>query len=92
MKRQRVAIVEIAPVIAEGITSILSRAASVDIVGTYRTIGDIIPLIVAIVAAICMAGFEFLIQKKGKVELENFSLAASMLVAMAAAVGIQMMM
>ena len=47
MKRQRVAIVEIAPVIAEGITSILSRAASVDIVGTYRTIGDIIPLIVA---------------------------------------------
>ena len=47
MKRQRAAIVEIAPVIAEGITSILSRAASVDIVGTYRTIGDIIPLIVA---------------------------------------------
>ena len=57
-----------------------------------RAGSDIIPLIVAIVAAICMAGFEFLIQKKGKVELENFSLAASMLVAMAAAVGIQMMM
>lgn len=57
-----------------------------------RAGSDIMPLIVAIVAAICMAGFEFLIQKKGKVELENFSLAASMLVAMAAAVGIQMMM
>ena len=57
-----------------------------------RTGSDIMPLIVAIVAAICMAVFEFLIQKKGKTELENFSLAASMLVAMAAAVGIQMMM
>ena len=39
-----------------------------------------------IVAAIAMAGFEFLIQKKGKAQLENFSLAASMLIAMAAAV------
>ena len=53
---------------------------------------DIMPLIVAIVAAICMTVFEFFIQKKGKTELENFSLAASMLIAMAAAVGIQMMM
>lgn len=48
---------------------------------------DIMPLLVAVVAAIAMAGFEFLIQKKGKVSLENFSLAASMLIAMAAAVG-----
>jgi hypothetical protein len=47
---------------------------------------DIMPLLVAIVAAIAMAGFEFLIQKKGKAQLENFSLAASMLIAMAAAV------
>ena len=48
---------------------------------------DIMPLFVAIVAAIAMAVFEFLIQKKGKANLENFSLAASMLIAMAAAVG-----
>lgn len=51
---------------------------------------DVMPLIVAIVAAICMAVFEYFIQKKGKTVLENFSLAASMLIAMAAAVLIQM--
>jgi len=47
---------------------------------------DSMPLLVAIVAALAMAGFEYLIQKKGKAQLENFSLAASMLIAMAAAV------
>ena len=44
------------------------------------------PILVAIVAAMAMAVFEYLIQKKGKAVLENFSLAASMLIAMAAAV------
>ena len=44
------------------------------------------PIFVAIVAAICMAVFEFLVQKKKMLVLENFSLAASMLIAMAAAV------
>lgn len=44
------------------------------------------PLFVAIVAALCMAVFEFLVQKKKMLVLENFSLAASMLIAMAAAV------
>ena len=52
-----------------------------------RAGSDIMPLLVAIVAGAAMAVFEFLIQKKGKVALENFSLAASMLIAMAAAVG-----
>jgi len=47
---------------------------------------DIMPLLVAIFAAIVMAVFEFFIQKKGMKALENFSLAASMLIAMAAAV------
>ena len=47
---------------------------------------DIMPILVAIVAAMAMAVFEYLIQKKGKAVLENFSLAASMLIAMAAAV------
>ena len=51
---------------------------------------DSMPLIVALIAAACMAVFEYLIQKKDKNVLENFSLAASMLVAMAAAVMIQM--
>ena len=47
---------------------------------------DVMPIAVAIVAALAMGGFEYLIQKKGKVALENFSLAASMLIAMVAAV------
>ena len=53
---------------------------------------DIMPLFVAVVAALVMAVFEYFIQKKGKVALENFSLAASMLVAMAAAVVFQLAM
>ena len=51
---------------------------------------DVMPLIVAVIAAIVMSVFEYFIQKKGKAALENFSLAASMMVAMAAAVVIQM--
>ena len=51
---------------------------------------DIMPLFTAIVAAIVMAVFEYLIQKKNMRSLENFSLAASMLVAMAAAVVFQL--
>lgn len=47
---------------------------------------DIMPILVALVAAVAMAVFEFFIQKKGKAVLENFSLAVSMLIAMAAAV------
>ncbi len=47
---------------------------------------NLMPIFVAIVAAICMAVFEFLVQKKKMLVLENFSLAASMLIAMAAAV------
>ena len=50
------------------------------------------PLFTAIVAAIVMAVFEFLIQKKDMKVLDNFSLAASMLIAMAAAVLIQLAM
>ena len=52
-----------------------------------REDSDIMPILVALVAAAAMAVFEILIQKKGKAALENFSLAASMLIAMAAAVG-----
>lgn len=51
---------------------------------------DWMPLAVAAISAAAMAVFEFFIQKKGKAVLENFSLAASMLIAMAAAVLIQM--
>ena len=47
---------------------------------------NFMPIFVATVAAACMAVFEFLVQKKKMLVLENFSLAASMLIAMAAAV------
>lgn len=47
---------------------------------------DFMPFIVAVISAIAMAVFEYFIQKKGKAVLENFSLAASMLIAMAGAV------
>ena len=53
---------------------------------------DIMPLFTAGVAAVVMAIFEFLIQKKNMKDLENFSLAASMLVAMAVAVLFKMVM
>ena len=54
--------------------------------------GDWMPLAVAGVAAVCMAGFEYLVQKKNMAVVENFSLAASMLIAMAAAVVMGMML
>ena len=53
---------------------------------------DVMPIIVALIAAAAMGVFEFFIQKKGKAVLENFSLAASMLIAMAAAVVINLFM
>ena len=51
---------------------------------------DYMPLFTAVVAAIVMAVFEYLIQKKDMKVLENFSLAASMLIAMAASVVLQL--
>lgn len=54
--------------------------------------GDIMPLIVAAIAGLCMAVFEYFTQKKNMKVLDNFSLAASMLIAMAAAVMIQLVM
>lgn len=52
---------------------------------------DVMPILVAIAAALAMAVFEYFIQKKGKATLENFSLAASMLIGMVAAVLLGMM-
>lgn len=54
--------------------------------------GDVMPLIVAAIAGLCMAVFEYFTQKKNMKVLDNFSLAASMLIAMAAAVVIQLVM
>ncbi|MBO5820128.1 MAG: response regulator transcription factor [Alistipes sp.] len=45
MKLQRVAIVESSAIIAEGITTILSRTNRVNIVGIYSSIAEVLPLI-----------------------------------------------
>ncbi len=52
---------------------------------------DFMPLLVALIAALAMAVFEYFVRKKGKAVLDNFSLAASMLIAMAGAVLIGLM-
>lgn len=52
--------------------------------------GDWMPLVIAAIAGLCMAVFEYFTQKKNMKVLDNFSLAASMLIAMAAAVVIQL--
>ena len=53
---------------------------------------DVLPLLVAVIAGGVMGIFEYFIQKKGKAALENFSLAASMLIAMASAVVLGMVL
>ena len=53
---------------------------------------DWMPLFVAFIAGIAMSLFEYFVQKKQMMSLENFSLAASMLIAMSAAVLINMVM
>ena len=66
-------------------------------IGTYvglaipRKGWDIKNLIVAVIAAAAMGGFEYFIQKKHAKVLENFSLAASMLIAMMGAVLISLL-
>lgn len=66
-------------------------------IGTYvglaipRKGWDIMPLIVSVIAALAMGAFEFFIQKKNAKVLENFSLAASMLIAMTGAVLISLL-
>lgn len=55
-------------------------------IGTFTSTGNFIPLIVLVVSALSMAVFTWLSEKKHISWLENFSVAASMLIGMAAAV------
>ena len=55
--------------------------------GLFRFGGSWIPLGVVAVACLCMAGFIWLYEKKNAAWVESFSIAGSMLLAMAAAVG-----
>lgn len=56
-------------------------------IGTLTSTGNYVPLFTAGVAAACMAVFEYF-TRRGKTWLENFSVAGSMLIAMAMAVAI----
>ena len=56
--------------------------------GEWTSTGNYMPLFVAAVSAAAMGLFEFLARKKGMTWLDNFSMAGSMLVGMAAAVAL----
>ena len=55
-------------------------------VGTWTAYKNYLPLFVAGISALAMAVFEYLISKKKMECLENFSVAASMIIGMTAAV------
>ena len=55
-------------------------------VGTFTSTGNFMPLVVLAVSAAAMAVFTYFSEKKGQAWLDNFSVAGSMLVGMAAAV------
>lgn len=55
-------------------------------VGTWTAFKNSTPLLVAGISALAMAVFEYLIVKKKMEWLENFSIAVSMIIGMAAAV------
>ena len=54
--------------------------------GLFTFHGDYIPLVVMAVSALVMAGFVYLIEKKGKAWVDSFSIAGSMIIGMTAAV------
>lgn len=55
-------------------------------VGTWTSTGNFMPLFVAAFSALVMAIFEFFARRKNMAWLDNFSMAGSMLISMAAAV------
>ena len=60
--------------------------------GLFTFTGDWIPIAVAAVSALVMAGFIYLVERKQKAWVESFSVAGSMIVGMAAAVVIGLLM
>ena len=57
-------------------------------IGTFTSTGNLMPLVVLAASALTMAVFTYFIEKKHAVWLESFSIAGSMLAAMAVAVAV----
>jgi len=74
MKQQRVAIVETSPIIAEGIAAILRRTATVEVVGIYRNIGDLTPLIATRRVDIVIASVSLYRQLEEANELDDMAI------------------
>ena len=60
--------------------------------GLFAFAGDWTPLVTVVVSGLCMAGFIWLAEKKEKAWVENFSIAGSMIIGMAAAVAVNLLM
>ena len=60
--------------------------------GEWTSTGNFLPILVAVVSAAAMALFEYLARRRGMTWLDNFSMAGSMLIGMAAAVGVGMLL
>lgn len=73
------------------ISAYIGEAISGKMVKNVGYVKDSMPIVVALIAAAAMAVFEYFIRKKGKAALENYSIAGSMLIAMAGAVLINLL-
>ncbi len=60
--------------------------------GEWTSTGNFMPIFVAAVSAAAMAFFEYLARRRSMTWLDNFSMAGSMLLGMAAAVGLGMLL
>ena len=96
VRRPKKASAETQPSQKQGLGDVLFTAMFVGLVSTYicsyvgtlTSTGDWMPLAVAFVAGLSMAVFEYVSRKRNITWLDNFSMAGSMLIGMAAAIGL----
>ncbi|MEQ2519762.1 DUF5058 family protein [Ruthenibacterium sp. CLA-JM-H11] len=96
VRRPKKASAETQPSQKQGLGDVLFTAMFVGLVSTYigsyvgtlTSTGDWMPLAVAFVAGLSMEVFEYVSRKRNITWLDNFSMAGSMLIGMAAAIGL----
>lgn len=96
VRRPKKASAETQPSQKQGLGDVLFTAMFVGLVSTYigsyvgtlTSTGDWMPLAVAFVAGLSIAVFEYVSRKRNITWLDNFSMAGSMLIGMAAAIGL----